>query len=190
MKAVYITDDKSLRLYRVGQPSKKLERLEVDPYPVPAVWLDNERFLTQDGNGHLIEVDLDGARVPVVRVPVEEKAARGSFFRRDADGRIIYSCGGEQFLINTEAKSWERCEWESRGHGFEESSDGQHRRIYRYKRTEIARSPFWTRLGPEALTTPGSIAVFGESDLFVWSAGTGKWTKLSNRHCQIAGWIR
>jgi hypothetical protein len=125
-----------------------------------------------------------------VQVPAEETKDGCSYFRRDADGRIIYACGRERFLINTEAKTWDRCEWESLGRGFEESSDDRHRRIYRYKGTEIARSPFWTRLGPEALTTDSYIAVWVESNLRVWSAGTGHWTTLGTHTDQIAGWIK
>jgi hypothetical protein len=192
LKSVYVSDDKSLKLYRVGQRSKQLGRLEIDPYSSVAVWLDNEHFLTQDGNGQLIEVDLDGARVPVMQVPVEEKTARWSGFQRDTDGRIIYACGRERFVINTEAKTWERGAWVSHGHGFEESSlgDDQKRRVYRYKGTEILRSPFWTRLGHEALTTESYIAVKVESDLCVWFAGTGEWTTLGTHTHQIAGWIK
>jgi hypothetical protein len=110
----------SLTLYRVGHPPKELGRFELgDQYPVsPGVWLDNDRFLTQDGNGNLLAVGLAGARVPVMRIPIEGKPNSSPYFRRDADGRIIYACGREQFLINPEAKAWERCEWESRGHGF------------------------------------------------------------------------
>ena len=182
----------SLTLHRVGHPSKDWGQFQIGEDPPPfGLWLDNDRFLTQDGNGNLLAVGPDGARVPVVQVPVEEKTTRWPYFRRDSDGRIIYTCGRERFLINADAKTWERSEWDSLGHGFEESSDGQSRRVYRYKGTEIARSPFWTRMGPyEALTTPSYMAVFVESDLLVWSAGAGKWTKLSDRHCQIAGWIK
>ena len=191
MKSVTARDG-SLTLHRVGHPPKEWGRFQIGEHPLPfGLWLDDDRFLTQDGNGNLLAVGPDGARVPVVRVPVEEKTARWPHFRRDADGRIIYACGREQFLINADAKTWERCEWESRGHGFEESSDGQHRRVYRYKGTEIARSPFWTRLGPyEALTTTSYIAVWVERDLRVWSAGTGKWTTLGKHTDQIAGWIK
>ena len=183
--------DNSLTLYRVGHPPKKLGTFKIGEHPVSSgLWLDNDRFLTQDGNGNLLAVGPDGARAPVVRVPVEEKTDGWWHLHRDADGRIIYSCGRERFFINTEAKTWERCEWESRGHGFEESSDGQLRRVYRYKGTEIARSPFWTRMGPEALTTTSYIAAWVESDLLVWSAGTGKWTTLGTHTDQIAGWIK
>lgn len=182
----------SLTLHRVGRLSKDWGPFQIGDDPPPfGLWLDNDRFLTQDGNGNLLAVMLDGTRVPVVQVPVEDKTARWPYFRRDSDGRIIYRCGREQFLINADAKTWERSEWDSLAHGFEESSDGQSRRVYRYKGTEIARSPFWTRLGPyEALTTPGYIAVWVESDLRVWSAGTGKWTTLGKHTDQIAGWIK
>lgn len=190
MKSVTARDN-SLTLHRVGHPPKEWGHFQIGEAPLSSgLWLDNERFLTQDGNGNLLTVGMDGARVPVVRVPIEEKKDDWWHLRRDADERIIYSCGRGRFLINTEAKTWERCEWESHGHGFEESSDGQQRRVYRYKGTEIARSPFWTRIGPEALTTDGYIAVWVESDLRVWSAGTGKWTTLGKHTDQIAGWIK
>jgi hypothetical protein len=191
MKSV-VASKNVLTLFHVGHPPKEWGIFKLGDYPTHSgLWIDNERFLTQDGNGNLLTVRLDGTRVPVMRVPLEAKTKSSPYFRRDTDGRIIYSCSGTQFFIDTEAKSWERCEWESRGHGFEESCDDQMRRIYRYKGTEIARSPFWTRMGPyEALTTESYIAVFVESDLLVWSAGTGKWTTLGTRTDQIAGWIK
>jgi hypothetical protein len=190
MKSV-VAWNNSLTLEQVGHSSKKWGTFKIGEYPVAAgLWLDNDRFLTHDGNGNLLAVGLDGARVPVMQVPVEEKKDGSAYFRRDTDGRIIYRCGREQFLINTEAKTWERCEWDSRGHGFEESCDGQMRRVYRYRGTEISRSPFWTRLGPETLTTESYIAVWIESDLRVWSAGTGNWTTLGTHTDQIAGWMK
>lgn len=214
MKCVFCWDD-TLLLQRVGQPTKDLGRVNVGENNFyPGLWLDNERFLTQDGYGNLLTVGLDGVRVPVVRVPikplprwegpalfpdvlpvqvpVEEEVNSWFEFRRDADGRIIYECNGrEHFFINTEAKTWERCQWESRGHGFAERSlgDDKCRRIWRYKGTEIARSPYCA-FGTAAKTTEGYIAVFVESGLCVWSVGTGKWTNLGTRtHC-IAGWIK
>jgi hypothetical protein len=181
----------SLTLCQVGHPPKELGTFKVGEYPShSALWLDNHRFLTHDGNGNLLAVGLDGVRVPMMQVPVEEKKDGTAYFRRDTDRRIIYRCGREQFLINAEAKTWERCEWDSRGHGFEESCDDRMHRVYRYKGTEIARSPFWTRLGPETLTTDSYIAVWIESDLRVWSAGTGNWTTLGKQTDQIAGWIK
>jgi hypothetical protein len=181
-----------ITLYRVGQPPKDWGRFQIGESPLwLGVWLDDDRFLTQDGNGNLLTVDLDGARVPVMRIPVKEKKDNWRL-HRDSDGRIIYSCWPEHFFINTEAKTWEPCEWVSLGHGFEESSrgDDQFRRVYRYKGTEIARSPFWTLSGPAEVTTEGFIAVWVEGRLQVWSAGTGNWTKLSARTNQIAGWVK
>lgn len=193
MKSVTVREN-VLTLVHVGHPSKRLGTFKVGEHPLsPGLWLDNERFLTQDGSGNLLAVGLDGVRVPVVQIPVVENKNDWPYLRRDADGRIIYACGRERFLIDADAKTWERCEWESLGHGFEESSlgDDQRRRVYRYKGTEIARSPFWTRIGPyEALATDGYIAVWIEHDLCVWSAGTGHWTTLGAHTDQIAGWLK
>jgi hypothetical protein len=183
-----------ITLYRVGHPPKNLGRFKIGEMPFESgVWLNDEYFLTQDGNGKLLTVNLDGVRVPVVQIPVKEQDSHRWQLQRDADGQIIYSCGSESFSIDAEAKTWkrcERCEWASLGHGFERSGDDQYRFIYRYKGTEIARAPFFTRLGPIEATTNGYIAVWVGGSLGVWSAGTGKWTTLEVRTHQIAGWIQ
>ncbi len=189
----------SLTLNHVGQPPKEWGRFNRTGLHRAGLWLDNERFLTQDDYGNLLTVGLDGVRVPVMEIPVAEKNLTWHLFapdgfERDADGRIIYTCGRECFFINTEAKTWERCEWKSLGHGFEQGCfrDDQGRSVYRYKGTEILRAPDWTHVleTPEALTTEGYIAVWAGRRVRVWFAGTGEWTTLGENTRFLAGWIK
>jgi hypothetical protein len=83
------------------------------------LWLDNERFLTQQSNGRLVTLDTQGKveRVcAIAGVPAVLDAPR---LWRDPKGRIVYSCGRAEYVIDVERKTASPLEEYALGHGFE-----------------------------------------------------------------------
>jgi hypothetical protein len=194
-----------LTLHRVGHAPRLLGTFRVllrPPPPTvgipPVLWLDDERFLTQDGNGNLIAVALDGTRAPVVTVPVPREMFNPPSLIRDPDGRIVYWCDGDAFFLDVGAKSWERCEWASLGHGFDMSwsPDRLGQYTVRYRGEEIGDprpGPGAGRAlpGRDAASTDGRLALVGQDRrVRVWSAGSGKWTVLDLRADDFIGWLK
>jgi hypothetical protein len=193
-----------LVLHRVGHPPQSLGHFWVhqsvnssnkgDP---PVLWLDADRFLTQDGNGRLIAVALDGTRTPVVNVPAKLGVIGAPHLFRNPDGRIVYWCGLEAFAIDVEAGTGERCEWASLGSGFDASwePDWRTRHVIRYRGEEIGRLRGWPHNTGHAVSTDGYVAIADERDgsstgVQVWSAGTAKWIDLDVRAAPIVGWMK
>jgi hypothetical protein len=167
------------------------------------LWLDSERFLTQDGNGNLITVALDGTRTPVVSIPVPREMFNSPTLERDPDGRIIYWCDGDgpgldTFFIDADAKTWERCERVSLGHGFDASwsPDWLGRYTVRHRGEEIGDprpGPGAGRALPnrDAAATDGRLALVGQDRrVRVWSAGTGTWTTLDLHADDFIAWLK
>jgi hypothetical protein len=190
----------ALVLHRVGQPQRELGEFWVqqgrhssDSGTPPVLWLDNERFLTQHGNGNLIAVALDGTRTPVAQVPARTEISSSPRLDRDAAGHIAYMCGSEVFLIDVDAKTGERWEWGSLGHGFEANwnADRRGRFALRYEEREIGELRSHPHYSGRAACTTGRIAVVGDGKrVRVWSAGTGVWTELDLRSDTLIGWLK
>jgi hypothetical protein len=191
---------RALTLHRVGHAPQPLGTFGVSYHPLwttsgnpPVLWLDNERFLTQDGNGNLIAVALDRTRSPVVEVPAKQEVEGGLDLERDPDGRIVYTCGDDRFFIDVGAKTWERCEWASLGRGFDASwkPDWLGRYTIRYQGKEIGESHEWLVSPRRAASTDGRLAIRGDDPrVRVWSAGTGTWTELELRVDMLVGWLK
>lgn len=194
-----------LTLHRVGHAPRPLGAFRVSHRPPPptfdnppVLWLDNERFLTQDGNGNLLTVALDGTRSPVVSVPAPREVFNSPTLECDPDGRVVFWCDGDAFFIDVAAKTWERVEWESLGHGFDLSWSpnwlGRH--TVRYRGAEIGDprpGPGAGRaaVGRDAASTDGRLALVGRDRLVrVWSAGTGTWIKLDLRADDFIAWLK
>jgi hypothetical protein len=191
----------ALTFHRVGHPPRELgwdfrveqSRLSSNRGNPPVLWLDNDRFLTQNGNGKLITVALDDTRTPVVEVPAKTEVIGAPHLSRDADGRIVYECGQEGFLIDVEAKTWERREWGALGHGFDASSepDWRGRYVIRHRGEEVGRLRGWPHNGGHTAATNGYVAIIDErlNGIQVWSSATGRWTALDTRGA-VVGWIK
>ena len=85
----------------------------------PVVWLDNERILTQQGNGKLVLVDMTGAVTPVCEIGGAPAVNDSPRLTRDPNNRIIYRCGRAEYVIDVEKKSAAPLEEYDLGHGFE-----------------------------------------------------------------------
>jgi hypothetical protein len=194
-----------LVLHRAGRPPQSLGHFHVHPARhsggiglPPVVWLDSDRFLTQDGNGNLIAVALDGTRTPVVTVPGQTDVVGAPFLVRNAVGQIIYHCSTDSFVIDVAARTWEQREWVALGHGFDASwvPDGHQRHAIRYRGEEVGLIHSWPNQFGYAVATDGYLALLYfrgpglGAGCQVWCAATGKWTALDERAGLVIGWMR
>jgi hypothetical protein len=202
----WLNGDSDITLHRVGHAPRPLgafwasesERRPNTGVP-PALWLDNERFLTQHGNGNLITVALGGTRTPAVTVPVKQERVVSPHLQRDPGGRIVYTCAGEGFLIDVDAKTWERIEWAALGHGFDArwEPNGRGRYVIRYGGREIGDSRGKPHAeghynSSQSVTADGRLAIIDAASrqVRVWSAGSGEWTTLDTPADGLVGWLK
>jgi hypothetical protein len=159
----------------------------IDP-PRPILWLDNDRILTQVRNGELVTVKLDGTRTPVVKVPSTETPDEGMpTLHRDGGGRVIYFCSRATYVIDVDAKTWQREEWVDLGHGFTASLSQNNDAApeLRYRGDAIRRA--WSA----GLTTEGYLAIVDDDgEVRVWSASTREWSVLKMTSDVMIGWMK
>jgi hypothetical protein len=170
---------------------------------LPLLWLDDERFLTQRGNGQLVTVDLVGnvSHIATIRDVPQANLSELELFR-DASGAVIYVADGH-YEIDVAKKTAKKSEWMGLGNGFEVSWAGDKVQGYqlRYQGKDIGRF----RCDPDtAHTAPGYLALCKDGeprfavfhprgDIVVWSAATGKWSSLEFAwlgRTPIVGWIK
>lgn len=203
-KGVHQGFDGILRLYRVDGTTKDLARtFRIDHSPlssslsqeVPCLWLDDRRILTQEANGRLVVVDVDGKVERLLAIPGAPEVVTPPRLKRDPRGRIIYTCGGDDHVIGVGARSAVPLEWYALGHDFEASvkADGLHRHEVRHAGRSIGA---WKFSPHEAETAPGLIAfpfvVIGDNlgypeGVAVWSLGTG-WQSVKLWPNDLVGW--
>lgn len=164
----------------------------------PFFWLDNTRILSQRNNGEVVVVEIDGTVTPIVKIAVKEENLTAPYFFRDREGRIIYECCGESFVINLEEKSYKRNDWPALGFGFDatNNSNPAHGHVIRYQGKEIGK--VWASIW-SAPTISGHIAfAYGEvgsnlrypKGIKVWSEANGQWTTIDLKWLnQVIGWI-
>jgi hypothetical protein len=200
-----------LLLHRVGQEPVALgSDFHVGQAPEssnaghpPVLWLDSERFLTQVRNGVLVVVAADGTRSPAVTVPARHDVIGAPRLSRDPGGRVVYECGGEEFLIDADGRTWERSEWVGLGHGFDASREARAGGVtVRYRGREIGRCVVSPRARGYFATTDGHMAMMGVQDsrpavrpgayqVGVWSATTGEWVTLEPPWpAYLIGWTK
>jgi hypothetical protein len=123
---------------------------------VPVLWLDNDRILTQQGNGKLVLVDMTGAVTPVCEIGGAPAVNDSPRLTRDPNNRIIYRCGRAEYVIDVAKKSAAPLEEYALGHGFEtpvETGPRGLRTIY-YQGQAIGGGvfdPADVRTGPEVI---------------------------------------
>lgn len=205
----------ALALHRDGMPPKSLGTdftVQGGPLgplfkPVPVLWLDDERLLTQTKNGELVAVTLDGKATKVVTIKVDESPARFPTLTRDLGGRVIYTCGNAGYAIDAKAAKAVACEWVDLGHGFEASwtanAKGLHvvryngREIGRWKGYPEGRDPTWPHDPIRVATTTDHIAIVTAADgsgkpdgpsVRIWSTRSGEWTGLKMWPNALIGW--
>ncbi len=85
----------------------------------PVLWLDNQRILTQEANGKLITIDVHGKRERVCEIAGVPAVLDEPRLWRDPKGRIIYSCGRSEHVIDLRRRMAAPLEEYALGHGFE-----------------------------------------------------------------------
>jgi hypothetical protein len=85
----------------------------------PVLWLDNERILTQVANGKLVTIDTQGQVERICEIAGMPAVLDGPRLWRDPKGRIVYSCGRAEHVIDLTRKTASPLEEYALGHGFE-----------------------------------------------------------------------
>jgi hypothetical protein len=163
----------------------------------PILWLDENRALTQKGNGVIVLLDIQGKTEPVVTIPAGEPALSNPILERNADGEIIYS-GEDLFVIDLGKRTYRHSPWVALGRGFtvEDLPDPAYGYIVRYGDQEIGR--LWGSVHM-AVTSEGYFAVqYGPSfsnfgytkGIRVWSQENCRWTTIDTEWVvSLLGWI-
>ncbi len=203
-RSVHQGFDGVLRLYRVDGTTKDLSRtFRIDYSPlssflsqeVPCLWMDDRRLLTQEANGKLVLVDTDGKVERLLEIPGAPRVITPPRLGRDPRGRIIYTCAGDDYLIDVGARSAVLLRWYALGHDFEASveADPLRRHEIRHAGRSIGR---WKFSPHEVETGPGLIAFpfvsLGDNlgspeGVALWSPGTG-WQSVKLWPNDLVGW--
>jgi hypothetical protein len=183
-----------------------------DIWPLPFLWLDNTRILTQKSNGKLVVLNIDGTAEDLVDV---HDAAIGNGSRPrlwfDPLGRIIYTACDEveyqkgvyhqvEYLIELKEKRASLLKTYALGNGFEVSTtldkDGAFPVFHDGR--EIGKRNF---RHDQAVTAPGLIAIsevdphgnpYFPTDVAVWNASRNDWQTTPKTDPQtvqcLVGW--
>ena len=164
----------------------------------PVLFIDNDRVLTQKSNGKIVILRTDRTVEPVVKIPIKRLAWSLPEFYRDRNGKIIYECSGEAFIIDVDKKSYEPYDWVPLGYEFAGAMPAdQDNAIIRHQRKEIGQ---WWCIPSQAKTTSGYIAFaygpvgsnLGHSKgIKVWSGANSKWTTIDiDWLTTVIGWVK
>jgi hypothetical protein len=160
----------------------------------PFLWLDDERILTQQGNGKMVTVDLKGKVTPVCEIAGAPAVNDSPRLTRDPKKRIIYQFGRAEYVIDVEKKSAAPLQEYALGHGFEtpvETGPRGYRTIY-FKGEALAGGVFVPadiRSGPEVIAVwhlgdTGSRRYVG----VLWTKLGFAWRGLDVDYCALIGW--
>ncbi len=162
--------------------------------PVPCLWLDNSRILTQAANGRLVVIDLQGRVTPVCSIANVPAVLDGPRLWRDPRDRIIYTCGRAEYVIDVARRTAAPLEEYALGHGFETTVETGTRglRPIRYKDQAIGSGVF---APDEIRTAPGTIARRGLGDLgsrrdvaVLWTELGPGWRSFDLDYGGVIGW--
>jgi len=160
----------------------------------PVLWLNDERILTQQGNGKMVTVDLKGKVTPVCEIAGARAVNDSPRLMRDPKKRIIYQCGRAEYVIDVEKKSVAPLEEYDLGHGFEtpvETGPRGFRTIY-FEGQAVGAGVFVPadiRTGPEVIAKwnlgdAGSRRYVG----VLWTKLGFAWRALDMDYCGLIGW--
>jgi hypothetical protein len=160
----------------------------------PVLWLDNQRFLTQEANGQLITIDVDGRQERVCQIDGVPPVLDAPRLWRDAKGRIIYSCGRSEHVIDIARKTAMPLEEYALGHGFETTvqADASGAREFFFEEQRLGGGV----VAPEKVrTAPEVIAIWelGYRDLprgvrVLWTRLGAQWHCIDLDYGGIIGW--
>jgi hypothetical protein len=143
----------------------------------PVLWLDNERVLTQEANGRLVTLNTKGEVERVCEIAGVPAVLDAPRLWRDPKGRIVYSCGRAEYVIDMERKTASPLEEYALGHGFETTVEtgvrGLHELYFEGKSIGVGLfSP------QEARTAHEVIAIRDLGDMGSRRSVSVLWTKL------------
>jgi hypothetical protein len=160
----------------------------------PILWLDNERILTQQGNGKMVTVDLKGKVTLVCEIAGAPPVNDSPRLMRDPKQRIIYQCGRAEYVIDVEKKSAGPLEEYVLGHGFETpvaTAPRGFRTIY-FKGQAVGAAVF---VPADVRTGPDVIAMWNLGDSgsrryvsVLWTKLGFAWRGLDMDYCGLIGW--
>jgi hypothetical protein len=195
-----------LYLNVVDGPQKKLaegKRVTVSQYARlgqfemrgPILWLDNERILTQEANGKLVTIDTQGHVERICEISGMPAVLDGPRLWRDPKGRIVYSCGRAEHVIDLATKIASPLEEYALGHGFEttvETGTRGMRELF-FEGERIGTGVF----SPEEIrTAPDVIARRDLGDLesrrsvsVLWTKLGFQWRSFDMDYGGVIGWV-
>lgn len=177
----------------------------------PFVWIDNDRFLTQEQNGKLVIYDVTKASLrPLEPIEVSDNLINAPSMRADDEGNVYY-VAGKIYKINPESGKHQEIEGFFIGKGFKVSGLGDIKQfmfndkkigafITDYSKTttgylaaEFQDEPllksipfFVSNLSVQTWTTLRSKPI----GVRVWSTVSDKWTNIKIKfQPRIIGWI-
>jgi hypothetical protein len=164
--------------------------------PVPILWLDNERILTQEANGKLVTLDTQGRVEPICTIAGVPAVLDRPRLWRDPKGRIVYQCGRSDYVIDVDGKSATPLEEYALGHGFETTVEAGTRGL-RELFSEGKRigsgvfSPEEIRTGPDVIArrnlgdsgTRRSVSV-------LWTKLGFQWRSFDMDYGGVIGWVQ
>jgi hypothetical protein len=202
--------DGVIRLHRLGKAPKELAkevRITYSKYAsafsqkAPCLWLDGERIVAGQTNRRLVILTTQGTvegSIEIKEAPAEVLSPPHLW--QDKQGKIIYSCGSEDFLIDVPNRVASPLKSYSLGHGFEASVavDKECRRSVFYDGKAISQ---WVFSPHEAVTAPGLLAFpyvqpsehanLGYPDgIAVWNPRAGDWQTIKMWVNDLIGWSR
>jgi len=171
--------------------------IENERWPLPFLWLDNTRILTQESNGKLVVLNIDGTAEDLADVP-DEKIVSGFPPRLwfDPLGRIIYTACDKVYLIDLKEKRASLLPTYAVGNGFEVSTAPDQQGLFSifHDGKEIGKRNFrhdW------AVIAPGLIAIpevepkgnpYMPTDVAVWNAARNEWQTTPLTVECLVGW--
>jgi hypothetical protein len=206
-----VTDGGMIRLHRVGKMPQVLAKAasitysklasQVGGIGTPCLWLDGGLILAGETNRKLVILTIQGT----VEKSIEVKDAPAEIFTppslwRDEQGRVIYSCGDEYFLIDVPKGVASPLESYWLGHGFAVSVtvDKERRRSVFYEGKAIGQcvcNSFGAVTAPGliafAYVRPGENANLGYPEgIAAWSTRARDWQTIKMWVSDMIGWAR
>ncbi len=162
-------------------------------FTAPAIWVDNDRLLTQVRNGELVIYSVSSHKqTSLEKIEVSNNIDHLPLFYADDDGNIFY-LADETYRIDTESGKHTLTKAFGLGNGFKRVGLGDNK-MFMFKDQKLAAFT-----SGYSKTTDGYLAAeFQDEPLMksdplgirVWSVATGKWTKISvNYMPRIIGWL-
>ncbi|HQU84360.1 MAG TPA: hypothetical protein PKY59_14585 [Pyrinomonadaceae bacterium] len=194
-------NDNSISIYTNGKsfPLKSRFNLKVvsninssEMLKVGALWLDDNRFLTQQGNGKLVIADIKGNVKPLLKIPNEPECEGNPRFWKDSDGKYFYYCS-QKYEIDLQKKTF-KIAHNDLGFGFDTIKSDGIGTSFTYKGEKIGQ--VWSML---PRTIKGFLVVLYADDnenlgypkgVKVWNEIKKDWTAIEiDWGAHLVGWI-